>query len=130
MRFTIIKLIKFNVMIFCSRTAIKAIILPETATAKHAVLFLSHFILQSRQYPILTNSVLKKGEEIIQATLLCIGIYTLQTHVDVYADIFLSLNKKYPAELVAWMKVLEVTDFPTTCVTNQEKEQFMKHILK
>lgn len=78
----------------------------------------------------MTNSLLKKGEQIIQATLLCIGIYTLQTHVDIYADIFVSFNKKYPAELVAWMKILEVSEFPTTCVTNEDKEQFMKSILR
>lgn len=76
------------------------------------------------------NSLLKKGEEIIHATLLCIGVYSLQTHVDVYADIFVSFNKKYPAELIAWMKILEVSEFPTSCVTNEDKEKFMKLVLR
>lgn len=120
----------FAFWFFFFSPAIKAITLPETNTAKQAVTFLTHFITQSRQYPIMNNAVLKKGEEIIHATLLCIGIYSLQTHVDVYADIFVAFNKKYPAELIAWMKVLEVAEFPTTFVTNADKEHFMKQIIR
>lgn len=108
----------------------KSMALPETATSKNAVMFLQHFIMQSRSYPSVTSAVLKKGEEIIHTTLLCIGVYTLRTHVDVFADIFVAFNKKYPAELIAWLKILEVTDFPTTFVTPQDKEQFMKAVIR
>lgn len=108
----------------------KAMTLPETGTSKHAVMFLQHFIMQSRAYPNVTSALLKKGEEIIQTTLLCIGIYTLRTHVDIFADIFVAFNKKYPAELVAWLKILEVSDFPTTFVTPQDKEMFMKAVIR
>lgn len=108
----------------------KAMTLPEIGPIKNAISFLSHFIIQSRNYQNLTSAVLKKGEEIIHTTLLCIGIYTLRNHVDVFADIFVALNKKYPAELVAWMKILEVPDFPTAYVSAQDKEMFMKAILR
>lgn len=111
-------------------SAMKVMTLPETSPLKHAVMFLQHFIMQSRALPNVTSAVLKKGEEIIHTTLLCIGIYTLRTHVDIFADIFVALNKKYPAELIAWMKVLEMPNFPTTFVTPQEKELFMKAIIR
>lgn len=111
-------------------SAMKAMTLPETGPSKHAVMFLQHFVMQSRALPNVTSAVLKCGEEIIHTTLLCIGIYTLRTHVDVFADIFVALNKKYPAELIAWMKILELPNFPTTFVTPQEKEQFMKAIIR
>lgn len=93
-------------------------------------MFLQHFILQSRAFPNATSAVLKKGEELIQTTLLCIGVYSQRTHVDVFADIFVALNKKYPAELIAWIKILEVNEFPTPSVSAEEKERFMKSIIR
>lgn len=104
--------------------------LPETGVSKHAVMFLQHFITQSRAYPRATSAILKKGEELVHTTLLAIGIYAQRTHVDVYADVFVALNKKYPAELIAWMKILETHEFPTASVPSPEKERFMKAIIR
>lgn len=115
---------------FFSLSAIKVMVLPETGVSKYAVMFLQHFILQSRAYPCETTAVLKKGEELVQATLLCIGVYSQRTHVDVFADIFVAFNKKYPAELIAWLKILEVNEFPTPSVPSDEKERFMKAIIR
>lgn len=111
-------------------TALKAAMLPETGPSKHAVMFLQHFIMQSRALPNVTAAILSKGEEIIQTTILCIAIYTLRTHVDIFAEIFISLNKKYPAELITWLKILEIPNFPTTNVSYEEKDQFMKAIIR
>ena len=85
--------------------------------AKHAVLFLQHFIIQSRAFRLATNAILKNGEEMVQTTLLCIAVYSQRTQVDVFADVFVALNKKYPAELIAWLKVLEVNEFPTPTIS-------------
>lgn len=93
-------------------------------------MFLQHFISQSRSFRNATNAILKNGEELVQTTLMCIAVYSQRTHVDVFADIFVVLNKKYPAELIAWLKVLEVNEFPTNTVTAAEKEQFMKAIIR
>lgn len=108
----------------------KAMTLPEVGPIKHSISFLMHFILQSRNYQNLTSAVLKKGEEVIHTTLLCIGIYTLRNHVDLFADIFVAFNKKYPSELIAWMKILEMPEFPTACISTQDKELFMKAVLR
>lgn len=116
--------------LYHSILAMKAMTLPEVGPIKHAISFLAHFIIQSRNYPNLTSAVIKKGEEVIHTTLLCIGVYTLRNHVDLFADIFVAFNKKYPAELVAWMKLLEVPDFPTAYVSSEDKEIFIKSILR
>lgn len=106
------------------------LVLPETGVTKHAVIFLQHFISQSRAFRNATNAILKNGEELVQTTLMCIAVYSQRTHVDVFADIFVVLNKKYPAELIAWLKVLELNEFPTNTVTPAEKDQFMKSIIR
>lgn len=61
---------------------------------------------------------------------MCIAVYSQRTHVDTFADIFVALNKKYPAEMIAWLKVLEVNEFPTNTVTAAEKDRFMKAIIR
>lgn len=104
--------------------------LPETGPSKHAVMFLQHFIMQSRALPNITAAILGKGEDIIQTTILCIAIYTLRTHVEIFAEIFVALNKKYPAELISWLKMLEIPNFPTTTVSAEDKEYFMKSIIR
>lgn len=93
-------------------------------------MFLQHFIIQSRAFRNATNAILKNGEELIQTTLMCIAVYSQRTHVEVFADIFVALNKKYPAELIAWLKVLEINEFPTATVSAVEKDRFMKAIIR
>lgn len=105
-------------------------VLPESGVAKHSVMFLQHFIIQSRAFRNATNAILKNGEELVQTTLLCIAVYSQRTHVEVFADVFVSLNKKYPAELIAWLKVLEVNEFPTATISAVEKDRFMKAIIR
>lgn len=111
-------------------SAQKSITLPENGPIKSGVLFLNHFIMQSRSYPIMTTTILEKGEDIIRTTLVCIGAITPRTQVDVFADILLSLNKKYPSEFIVWMKMLQQTNFPTSLVTQNDKEMFAKAVIK
>lgn len=47
-----------------------------------------------------------------------------------FADIFLALNYKYPSDYVRWIKVLEKPNFPTFFVSQADKEQFVKKVLK
>lgn len=93
-------------------------------------MFLQHFIAQSRSFQRATNAILKNGEELIQTTLLSIAVYSQRAHVEVFADIFVALNKKYPAELIAWLKVLEINEFPTAAISAAEKDRFMKAIIR
>ena len=122
----ILNLLKY----FAKFTAMKAMVLAEISTVKNALTFLNHFILQSRNFSNLTASVLLKGAEIIKVTLMNIGFRTPRTHIEIYGDIFIAFNKKYPAELVTWMKILEVQKFPTQIISANEKEQFAKLIIK
>lgn len=78
----------------------------------------------------MTNMILLKGEEIIQTVLLCIAGITPRVNVDVFGDIFIALNAKYPGEFIVWMKMLETPSFPTNYIAHEEKVNFMKNIIK
>lgn len=78
----------------------------------------------------MTNTILVKGEEIIRTVLLCIAGITPRVNVDVFGDVFIALNAKYPAEFIVWMKILEAQSFPTTFIGHEEKVTFMKNIIK
>lgn len=58
------------------------------------------------------------------------GGYTPRAHVDVFADIFLALNYKYPSDYTRWIKILEKPNFPTLFVSQADKELFIKKVLK
>lgn len=111
-------------------TAIKILVLPESAVAKNAVMFLQYFILQSRMYARAMNVMLAKGEELLHTTLLAIGIYAQRAHIEIFADIILMLNKKYPTEFATWIKMLEVENFPTQLIPLADKQRFMRSILR
>lgn len=122
-------------MKFCNITyvvfaALKGITLPETGALKKSALFLATFIKESRTHPHMTNIILMKGEEIIKTCMLCIAGLTPRVNVDVFGDIFISLNSKYPAEFPVWMKVLETAGFPTAFMPHEEKMNFKKNIIK
>lgn len=78
----------------------------------------------------MTNTILMKGEEIIRTVLLCIAGITPRVNVDVFGDVFISLNVKYPAEFIVWMKILETPTFPSNYIGHEEKVLFMKNIIK
>uniref|UniRef100_A0A8D8AVK6 Importin-13 n=1 Tax=Culex pipiens TaxID=7175 RepID=A0A8D8AVK6_CULPI len=110
--------------------AMKAMMLPETGPIKKSVGFLTVFIKESRNCPRMMSAVAGQGENILRNTFLCLGGYTPRAHVDVFADIFLALNYKYPSDYVRWIKVLEKPNFPTFFVSQADKEQFVKKVLK
>lgn len=93
-------------------------------------MFLQHFIIQSRNYPNATNAILKNGEEIIQTAILCVAVFIPRTYVELYADIFVAFNKKYPAEMVTWLKMLEIPEFPVPNISIEDKTQFMKSVIR
>lgn len=110
--------------------ASEVLVLPEPGVPKHAVMFLQHFIIQSRAFQRAKNAILKNGEKLVQTILMCIAVYTQRTHVEIFADVFVALNKKYSTELIAWLKVLEVNEFPTVTISAVEKDRFMKAIIR
>ncbi|XP_058055548.1 importin-13 [Anopheles bellator] len=110
--------------------ATKCMMLPETAPMKKSVAFITMFVKESPKHTVMMNVVLAQGENILRSTFLCIGGTALRTQVEVLADIFLALNIRYPTEFVQWMKLLEIPNFPTAFVSANEKEQFMRKVIK
>lgn len=110
--------------------ALKAMTLPECGPIRTSVQFLTNFISQSRKYPSMTQIIYERGEEIIKTAVLCVGFVSPRQQVDKFADIFLSINKKYPAELASWIKVLATPMFPTELVDESDKSKFMQQIIR
>lgn len=78
----------------------------------------------------MTSTILLKGEDIVKTSLLCVAGLIPRVNVDVFGDIFIALNSKYPLEFIVWMKILETPSFPTAYVNQEEKIIFMKAIIK
>lgn len=86
--------------------------------------------MSSRCYNNTTAAVMARGPDIVHASLICVGVRTPRTQVEVFADLFMALNKKYVSEMAAWMKVLELHDFPAADVLAVDKEQFAKAVMR
>ncbi|XP_030373790.1 importin-13 [Scaptodrosophila lebanonensis] len=111
--------------------ALRAMTLPENGPIRTSIQFVTHFTMQSRNYPVMTEAVLKTGEEIVRTSLLCVGFVTPRQQVDKFADIFLAINKKYPAELAVWLRtVMAAPNFPTQLITDAEKSRYVSLILR
>lgn len=110
--------------------ALKSITLPETGPLKKSASFIATFVKESRNHISMTNTMLLKGEDIVRTSLLCIAGGIPRVNVDVFGDVFIALNSKYPSEFIVWMKILEAPAFPTTYVNQDEKINFMKAIIK
>lgn len=110
--------------------ALAALGMPENGPVKQSILFLTHFVMQSRNFPPMTRAVLDQGDRIISIMVTCVAIVAPRTQVELFADVFLAVNKKYPAEFVVWMKVLQVADYPTPEVSPANKKVFMDALIK
>ncbi|KAG5682378.1 hypothetical protein PVAND_011734 [Polypedilum vanderplanki] len=110
--------------------ALKGVTLPETGAIKKSASFIATFVKESRNHINMTNTVLLKGEDIIKTSLMCIAGAIPRVNVDVFGDIFISLNTKYPSEFIIWMKILETPNFPTTYINPEEKINFMRSIIR
>lgn len=110
--------------------ALKGITLPETGSIKKSASFIATFVKESRNHLNMTNTILMRGDEIVKTVLLCIAGAIPRINVDVFADVFITLNTKYPSEFIVWMKILETPSFPTTYINHDEKVNFMKSIIR
>jgi Importin 13 repeat len=113
--------------------ALLSIRMAETGPIKRAATFLTLFVKVSRNYPCMLNAILADGQHIVTTVLECInGVHlTPRTQVEVFADVLLSLNQKYPSEFVIWMKEAEqaaVSQF--SLLTPEERTQFVKMVVK
>lgn len=104
--------------------------LPEQGALKKSTSFVASFIKESRNHVNMTNTILFQGEEIVRTVIFCIAGVTPRVNVDVFGDVFIALNSKYPSEFVTWMKILETPGFPTAYIAHEEKTNFMKLIIR
>ncbi|XP_068155353.1 importin-13 [Drosophila tropicalis] len=109
----------------------RAMTLPESGAIRTSIQFITNFVMQSRNHSHITEVVLTSGEQILHTALLCVGYLTPRSQVDKFADIFLALNKKYPAEMAVWMKsLMSVANFPTQLISPAEKTRYVSLIVK
>lgn len=111
-------------------SALTTLPMPENGPVKQSTLFLTHFILQSRNHPKMTQTILELGERVVSASVMCVAVIAPRQQVELFADIFLAFNKKYPAEFVMWMKVLQLPEFPTPETNPAHKKAFMDAVIK
>lgn len=78
----------------------------------------------------MTQAILELGDQIISGTIMCVALVSPRQQVELFADVFLSLNKKYPAEFVVWMKVLQLPEFPSADINPDHKKAFMDAVIK
>lgn len=112
--------------------ALKAMTLPENGPIRKSVQFISNFVLQSRNFPNMTEIVLERGEEILRTSWMCVACITPRQLVDKFADVFLSINKKYPAEMAAWFKNIMQNglDLSNLQVNEMETNRFITQIIR
>lgn len=71
------------------------------------------------------------GESLVLRVLLNLGGATPRSATDVLSDIILSLNKKYCDNLARWLHTLLAQEgFPSPRITRQQKENFIKLVLR
>ncbi|KAH1009274.1 importin-13 [Dendroctonus ponderosae] len=110
--------------------AILCLVLPEVQTLKAISSFLVHFITQSRDVSQVIV-VQAYGESLVLRILLNLGSTAPRSSIDHLSDIILVLNKKYCDSLSRWLNTLLVQEnFPTPRITAQQKEIFIKLVLR
>ena len=110
--------------------AVTCLNLPNMQAMDECSEFLVHFITQSRE----TNQagiVETYGESLVLEILICVGGAAPRDSAEVLSDIILTLNKKYCDNLARWLHtLLQREGFPSPRVTMEQKENFIKAILR
>ncbi|XP_030761642.1 importin-13 [Sitophilus oryzae] len=110
--------------------AILCLVLPETQTLKAVSSFLVNFINHSRD--VSQGDIIQTyGEGLVIRILLNLGSTAPRASLDVLSDIILVLNKKYCDNLYRWLTMLLAQEnFPTARITSEQKEAFIKVVLR
>lgn len=104
--------------------------LPEAQTLKLCTSFLVNFISQSRD-TAQANVVQTYGESLVLRILVILGSTAPRSSVDVFSDLLLALNKKYCDNLSRWLNaLLAQEDFPSPRISRQQKETFIRLVLR
>lgn len=89
-----------------------------------------NFITQSREASQV-DVVQSYGETLVLRILLNLGSTAPRSSIDILSDIILALNKKYCDNLSRWLNsLLTQENFPSPRITSQQKEAFIKLVLR
>lgn len=105
--------------------------LPEAPAVKSATSFLVTFVSQSRELPQLLIVVQACGEVLVQRLLRCIGGDSPRSVLEHLSEILLAMNKKHCDNLCRWLhQAIHQEGFPSPRASREQKEQFVKMVLK
>ncbi|KAB0794665.1 hypothetical protein PPYR_11504 [Photinus pyralis] len=104
--------------------------LPEVQTLKACTAFLVNFISLSRENDQ-AHVIQKCGDGLVNRILINLGGTVPRSAADILSDILLILNKKYCDNLCRWLNIQLAQDgFPTPLITSNQKENFIKLVLR
>lgn len=115
------------------RFAITALVLPEKPTIRAISSFLTEFINHSRDIENMVKVVNADGENLVGQLLGIIGgsFDSPRNVVEHSADILMALNQKYFDNFCRWMNTyVQKENFPTAKISREQKEHFVRLILK
>lgn len=105
--------------------------LPEHHTVKASASFLVEFITLSSESPTLNQVVISEGQQLVDRILLSIGGESPRSIIENISDILFALNKSYIEQLAKWLhELLSKEGYPSTRVNIQDKDQFIKLLLR
>ncbi|RXM31433.1 hypothetical protein EOD39_7010 [Acipenser ruthenus] len=104
---------------------------PEAPTVKATCLFFTELLPRCGDVPPIGQVVHEDGKLLLQAVLEGIGGQSSRTLVDQFAEILFALNKHCFSYLSLWLKeVLQRPGFPSSRVTQEQKNTFTQQILR
>lgn len=120
-----------NLLPIVFQCAIAALGLPEKTTVKATSGFIVELINKSRDNPVMLDIVNSQGEALVGQVLKVIGGSSPRSVLEHMPDILMALNKKYFDNLCRWMSAFIQQDgYPSPKVTAQQKEEFIRTVLK
>ncbi|XP_052096308.1 importin-13-like isoform X1 [Mytilus californianus] len=110
---------------------IQSLSLPEHHTVKASSSFLIELITFSPEIPTLNQVITSDGHVLVDKVLRSVGGESPRSIIENISDILFTLNKVYTEQLAKWLHdLLAKEGYPSPRVNNQDKEQFIKAVLR
>ena len=113
--------------------ALDSLYCQESPTLKASVNFFTSYTVAAATIDTkeITEMLFLFGQDLVNRVLMCIGGVAPRTNIDVFADILIAFNRHFVTETSIWLKnSLKQEGFPSKLVSNSEKENFQKTLLR
>uniref|UniRef100_A0A2C9LA12 Importin-13 n=1 Tax=Biomphalaria glabrata TaxID=6526 RepID=A0A2C9LA12_BIOGL len=111
--------------------AVLSMSLPEHATVKAACSFVIEFLTAGAENEVIKSIVITYGHVLVDRIMRAIGGECQRGIIDFIADVIMTLNKHYVTQLSLWLKtVVENEGYPSPRASKQDKENFIKNLLR